>query len=245
MKRIILSAAILEVLYLGLSFTLSQTYGQWSVTGEIIRTGLRVISIVFLGFFYQKYFYNENQAFESKKIRVSQFNVAIVLFMVFAILYSNAENETLWWQFVFVISGFAAGLREELFYRGIIQNALQRELGSKSALAYATVFFTLSHVQYLYYGQTKGLLMIAMAGVIFGSIFIYTGSIVFTAVVHGLYDALLSVDIAPFKLSYVSALLLLFLIMTVFITLIDKQTVDSHALSNTTDDNNPDNWSLG
>ena len=67
MKRTILFAAVLEISYLLLSFILAQVYGQWSVTGEVIRTVLRVISIVIYGYYYQQYLYKPNQLFNTKK----------------------------------------------------------------------------------------------------------------------------------------------------------------------------------
>jgi membrane protease YdiL (CAAX protease family) len=245
MKRIILFAAILEISYLLLSFALAEIYGQWSIIGEIIRMGLRIISIVVYGYYYQQFFYTAGQSFKTKAVFTPPFVAIILLFLLFAVTYSNAENETLWWQFIFVVSGITAGLREELFYRGIVQQSFQKKYDNKTALALATLLFTLSHIQYIYYGQIKGLMLIAMAGVIFGSIFIYTGSIVFTAAIHGLYDAILSVNIMPFRLSNGSVLPILFLIMTAFLLIISKKLVGTPQADNNLDDSNPDNLSLG
>jgi membrane protease YdiL (CAAX protease family) len=245
MKRTILFAALLEISYLLLSFALAEIYGQWSILGEVIRTGLRVISIAVYGYYYQQYLYNPSQVFKTKKVLKPPFIAALLLFFLFAIVYTNAENETLWWQFVFVISGIIAGLREELFYRGIVQQSLQLKYNHKTALSLATLLFALSHIQYIYYGQIKGLMLIAIAGIIFGSIFIYTGSIVFTAAIHGLYDAILSVNLSPFKLSNDSVLPILFLIMVAFLILISKKLVSAPQADNNLDDSNPDNLSLG
>ena len=244
MKRIILFVAILEITYLSLSFALAEYYGQWNIIGETIRTGLRVISIAFYGYFYQKYFYDPGQTFNKNELLTPQFSAAILLFLLFGVAFTNAENETLYWQIVFVISGITAGLREELFYRGIVQNYLQRHYDYKIALAIATLVFTLSHVQYLYYGQTGGLMLIAMAGLIFGCIFIYTKSIVFTAAVHGLYDALLSVNIVTFRLGNNVVLSILFLIMLAFLIILYKK-LDGSPQAVNTDDSNPDNLSMG
>jgi membrane protease YdiL (CAAX protease family) len=245
MKRIILFAAVLEISYLLLSFALAQIYGQWSVTGEVIRTVLRVISIVIYGYYYQQSFYKSGQSFKAKAVLKPPFIAAILLLMFFAVVYTNAENETLWWQFVFVVSGITAGLREELFYRGIVQKSLQLKYNHKTALLLATLLFTLSHIQYIYYGQIKGLMLIAIAGVIFGSIFIYSGSIMFTAAIHGLYDALLSVNLSPFRLNNGSVLPILFLIMVAFLILISKKLVGAPQADNNLDDSNPDNLGLG
>ena len=150
MKKVILFTAILEISYLTLSFIIAQIYGQWSYEGEIIRTGLRVISVIFYSYYYQKYFYNTTHSFQAKKILTPQFIAAILLLILFAVIYTNAENETGMWQLVFAISGITAGLREELFYRGIVQYSLQMKYGYKIALLTATLLFTLSHVQYIY-----------------------------------------------------------------------------------------------
>jgi membrane protease YdiL (CAAX protease family) len=245
MKRIILFAALLEVSYLLLSFTLAQVYGQWSIDGELIRTGLRIVSILFLSFCYKKHFSPSLQAKKFTESISPPFIASVLLLMLFAIVYTNAENETHWWQFVFVISGITAGFREELFYRGIVQQTLQRKYNYKIALAIATLLFTLSHIQYIYYGQLNGLLLIACAGVIFGSIFICTGSIVITAAIHGLYDALLSVNISPYKLSGEAALPILCLIMMAFLIIIGKKPIRAAQANNNIDDSNPDNLSMG
>jgi membrane protease YdiL (CAAX protease family) len=244
MKRIILFAVILEISYLTLSFVLAQWFGQWSYTGEILRTGLRVISIGFYANFYQKYFYNPNYSFNSKDLLTPQFITAILLFLFFAVAYSNAQNESVLWQTVFVISGIAAGFREELFYRGIVQNALRRKYGYKIALPIATLLFTLSHVQYIYNGQIGGLLLITLAGIIFGCIFIYTGSMVFTAAIHGLYDALLSVDIVPFRLGNNVVLPILFLISIAFLIIINKDSYGARR-TNGIESSNEDKLRLG
>lgn len=243
MKRIILFAAALEVTYLALSFLLAQFYGQWSYEGELVRTGLRLIPIVFYGYCYQKYCYNENQKFNIQTLFAPQFVVAIVLLLLFAAAYTNADNEPVLWQLVFVISGIAAGLREELFYRGLVQSALQKKYNQNVALALASLLFTLSHVQYLYYGQFSGLLLICFAGIIFGSVFIYSGSIVFTASIHGLYDAVLSINLLPHRLGNELETPLLFLIVLIFLIIKNKKVFSYQSMK--TGGGNPDNLSMG
>ena len=242
-NKILVCCAVLEISYLALSFTLAEVYGQWSFLGELFRTLLRVISIVFYSYFYQKYFLVEGQTFNAKAILTPSFCATVSAFLVFAIFYTNAENETLWWQFVFVISGFAAGLREELFYRGIIQKTLQTKFDYKIGLVMATMLFTVSHLQYIYHGQTYGLILIAIAGIIFGSIFIYTGSVALTAVVHGVYDALLSVNLTTVRISNGAAMPILGLLMLAFLVLISKKLYVPQSVGNR-DNTNSDNLSM-
>jgi membrane protease YdiL (CAAX protease family) len=243
-KKIIVFAALLELIYLSLSFALAQQYGQWSYEGEIIRTALRIISILFYAYIYQHYFYKPTDHFETKNILTPQLITSLVLFLLFAIVYTNAEHETGKWQLVFAISGITAGLREELFYRGIVQQTLQLQFNPKIALTVATLLFTLSHVQYLYYSQFNGLMLIACAGIIFGSVFIYTGSIVFTACIHALYDVLISVNIVPFRLGNAFQLPLLALIVLAFLLILNKKFHGSHQADEVRDVDT-DNLSMG
>jgi membrane protease YdiL (CAAX protease family) len=244
MKKIILFAAIFEFSYLTLSFVLAKIYGQWSYEGEIIRTVLRVVSILYYAYLYRKYCIAANQSLKEQKLFTPQFIAAIFLLLLVAIFYTNAEHETLRWQLVFAISGITAGLREELFYRGMVQNILQTKYGYRNALLATSVLFTLCHIQYIYYGQTKGLMLIALAGIIFGSIFIYTGSVVFTALIHGLYDAVLSVNIVPYKLSNASVLPILFLVTLIFLIIINEKLYVPRQ-TDKTGDTDPDNISWG
>jgi membrane protease YdiL (CAAX protease family) len=222
MNKIIFFAAASEILYITFSFLISQSYGPWSIPGELARTSLRIISIFLFLYIYQKYFFKDDQSFKTKETLTLPFITAIQLFFLFAIVYTNARNETALWQIVFFISGIAAGLREELFYRGMIQKTLQLKYGYRNALIIGTLIFSLAHLQYLYEGQFRELALIAFAGVIFGSIFIHTGSVLFAGTIHGLYDAILSVNIAPFRLSYSAAMPILVLIMVIFLIIISN-----------------------
>jgi membrane protease YdiL (CAAX protease family) len=221
--NILFYCAAVEICYLSISFALGEWFGQWSYVGEAIRTGLRLVVIVFYGHCYRRYFFDGQQPKHSKNYFAPSFIAAVFLLFLFAAHYTNAENETLLWQLVFAVSGIFAGIREELFYRGFVQQHFQVKYGNKSALLMASAAFTLSHVQYIYHSQLSGLLFIALAGIIFGSIFIYTRNIVVTAIIHGLYDAILSINISLLRLNVNSALAVLSLIMLMFLVLIYKE----------------------
>ncbi len=240
-KTLLLCAA-LEACYLGLSFALGEIYGQWSYAGEIIRTGLRLVPIFCYCYVYRHTVYSGQMAKPQAKL-TPPFITLVLLLLLFVACYSNAGNETLGWQLVFALSGLVAGLREELFYRGLLQHYFNTKYTAKLALVLASSIFTLSHVQYIVYGQWHGLLLIALAGVIFGSIFIFTRSILLTSVVHGLYDAILSIDISPLRLGNNAALAILSLIMLMFLLLIYKHRNAKKALE--FGDSNSDNLSMG
>jgi membrane protease YdiL (CAAX protease family) len=241
LKKILLVCTAFEISYLLLSFGLAKIFGQWSIQGELYRTGLRLIAIVYYGYLYRNYFYAPNPSFKVRNSLTPQLITALLLFLQFAVFFTNANNETLLWQLVFVVSGITAGLREELFYRGIVQNTLQQKFDYKIALALASVVFTLGHIQYIYYGQFDGLMLITLAGIIFGCIFILTGSTLFTALIHGLYDALLSVSLVPVRIGNTMSLPILVAITAIFITILAKKLHKSKYSDNV--DNN-DNTTL-
>jgi len=193
------------------------------MTGEMIRTGLRLVVIAVFIVCYRRFFLYKRQISVITPLMSPLFFIAVALLLLLAAVNTNAENEPLMWQLLFAFSGLTAGLREELFYRGLVQQQLQQSYGDRVALPVASVFFTLSHVQYMYYGQWHGLLLIAVAGIIFGSIFIYSRSIVVTSCVHGLYDALLSFKISTFKIDYNTALCALSVILLLLLLLIRPQ----------------------
>ena len=212
---------MLEICYLSISFALGERYGQWSFDSEIIRTGIRLVPIFCYGYVYRRFVCAGQTAKPQAKL-TPPFSAAVLLLLLFAACYTNAGNEVLRWQVVFALSGLVAGLREELFYRGLVQHYFRTKYNDRLALVLASLTFTLSHVQYIVHGQWHGLLLIALAGVIFGSVFIFTRSIVLTSVVHGLYDAILSVDISPTRLSHATALAVLSLLTLLFLRLIAK-----------------------
>lgn len=214
---------LLELLYLGASFQLAESYGQWSYQGEILRTLLRIISLGLAYWIYRNYCLTVNIAISPKGIIARPVMVSIALLLLFAVVYTNAENEPLIWQLTFAASGIIAGFREEIIYRGMLQNSLQNKYHSLTALLLATTVFTLSHIQYIYYQQTFAMLMTAVSGIIFGCIFIYSGKVLLTGLIHGLYDGLLSINIAPIRLDNTAGLPVLLLIMLLFLILTSKK----------------------
>lgn len=222
-KALLMTIIILELFYLSISYQLAESYGQWSYQGEIIRTGLRLIVLLIYSWIYWKYFYGKVNAIPAQNINNRTFTISIALLLFFAVVYTNAENETAIWQLTFAISGVIAGFREEIIYRGMLQNYLQKKHHYRTALLLTTLVFALSHIQYVIYQQNFALVMTAISSVIFGSIYLYSGRVLLTGLIHGSYDALLSINILPIKLNNKAGLPVLLLIMLIFIVLAHKK----------------------
>jgi membrane protease YdiL (CAAX protease family) len=84
---------------------------------------------------------------------------------------------------------FFVAVPEELFFRGILQNLLQRRLGTRGALAITAVVFGLSHFNKM--GMSfnwRYVLLAAIAGVFYGRAWQHRNRIVTSAITHTAVD---------------------------------------------------------
>jgi hypothetical protein len=85
---------------------------------------------------------------------------------------------------ILVIS-MLAGLCEEAFFRGALQNSLHILLGDAPALFVASALFGLAHrITWLY------ALLATLFGLYFGLLYLLTGNLLTPALTHALYDFL-------------------------------------------------------
>ncbi len=86
-----------------------------------------------------------------------------------------------WWGLALV--ALAAGIGEELLFRGVIQGGLASLVGPWSALVIASLLFGLVHA------MTRAYFIIAtLAGFYLGLLYLWTGNLLIPVVVHFLYD---------------------------------------------------------
>jgi len=89
---------------------------------------------------------------------------------------------------VFAITSMIVAVREEVLYRGVLQNLLERRCGRLAALLLSNVVFTLYH-----YGAQPftafGLVELFSMGCVFGLIYGKNGSLMIPIVLHAAYDA--------------------------------------------------------
>ncbi|MFH0919142.1 MAG: CPBP family intramembrane glutamic endopeptidase [Fibrobacterota bacterium] len=104
---------------------------------------------------------------------------------------------------VFAITSIAVGFKEEITYRGILQNLLARKYGVLIGLVVASVLFMLMHVGYqklTYENFTK----LFLVGIVLGSLYYFTKSLCFCIIIHSLVDAIYS--FSPFFSFTISSL---------------------------------------
>ena len=127
------------------------------------------------------------------------FVVGVALLLLAAAVPEQPSPPTWSWPYavVFVLASIVIGVREELVYRGILQNLLERRLGWMSALVVSNVIFVVYH-----YGMFEltppRVATILLVGGALGLVYSRTGSLGLPMAIHGAYDSVLAVQlIAP------------------------------------------------
>ncbi len=78
---------------------------------------------------------------------------------------------------------FWVAISQELFFRGIIQNFLSQWLGPLAALILGSIIFGLAHWNY---NGPKMVLTATCAGLIYGSVYLFTGNVLCAVICHAL-----------------------------------------------------------
>ena len=87
--------------------------------------------------------------------------------------------------FVAVLLGTAAGLGEEMLFRGVLQYELIGRLGTVIGVGLSSVVFGLLHAVTPAYA-----FLATLASVYFGFLYLHTGNLAVPIITHGLYDVL-------------------------------------------------------
>jgi membrane protease YdiL (CAAX protease family) len=110
-----------------------------------------------------------------------------------AAVYQRRQEAPPW--LLALLLGLWIGPAEEIFWRGVLQRALQQRIHRIAALVLATALYSLVHA---WSGNLPLLLAAFVAGLFWGGLFIWTGSLVPGIISHGLWDILVFV-VAPFQ----------------------------------------------
>jgi uncharacterized protein len=86
-----------------------------------------------------------------------------------------------WWGIMLV--ALAAGIGEELLFRGVVQAGLEKLLGPLAGLLLASLLFGLAHAMTRAY-----FIVTAIVGIYLGLLYQWTGNLLVPVIVHFLYD---------------------------------------------------------
>ena len=99
-----------------------------------------------------------------------------------------------WMTAVFMVTAPVVAVREELFYRAILQPGLQHFLRPLPAILVAAALFAASHIG----AQPMNVITVsalATAGLLFGIVYYHTGSLLLVIVLHTLFDWLAELSV--------------------------------------------------
>ncbi len=96
-------------------------------------------------------------------------------------------------EFILAVTAIPVGFAEELFARGIVQTLCVARWGAWRGVAISTGVFTAYHLGVAPGGEfILNYVSIALGGLLFGLIYLKSGSLLAVIILHDLYDALIS-----------------------------------------------------
>jgi len=115
----------------------------------------------------------------------------IVTLMMVPLLFYGGYPENSFYRVVFALTSVVVAVREEVFYRGVIQSLLAKRFGFAVALVASNIIFVLYH-----YGAQPlhlvGITEIFAIGCVLGLIYRATGTLLAPIALHAAYDAMWS-----------------------------------------------------
>lgn len=148
---------------------------------ELWKNAWRLVFIVI----YAAFFFDWKGALGRERIRAQPFLVASIVLLLATV--SGGGSEPLPFAWLLAITAPIPAMREELFYRGILQRFLVERLGVGTGIAIASVLFALQHVGH-YPMQPYYLFWLSSVGVVLGVIYQRTRNIWLVIAIHMLAD---------------------------------------------------------
>lgn len=121
--------------------------------------------------------------------------IAIALGFVLQFLHFHATwANPLWFGSAWVFTFFFIAVPEELFFRGLMLNLLERKLGTRWALALTSALFGLAHFnKRAAYFNWRYVILAAIAGVFYGRAWLSTRRVTAAAITHATVDTIWSI----------------------------------------------------
>ncbi len=119
--------------------------------------------------------------------------VALLLFLSVPVLTGSDKMGNL--AILFAITAIPVGIKEEILFRGIVQNLLLEKLGAARAILLTSAVFTVWHIGVWAFDPFVYTQMF-LAGLLLGAVYLRSGSLLLVIAIHALFDALYS--LSPF-----------------------------------------------
>lgn len=202
-----LTLLVVESLYIVLRRVALAHFDLYSLEAEVISTALRLacvgVYVSLLGRYLRVSSVSRGFALQPAAL------AGLVLFLAVPLLVGNMAGMDLQTRVIYALTSFVVGLKEEIVFRGLLQNLLSDRWGKPAAIFLAALLFVAYHIGTIpptafAYGQAL------ICGLILGVIYAHTRSLWTVIWLHTLYDALwLITPVLPTPLPYEGGLALL------------------------------------
>lgn len=188
LARRVAVVVVLEIAYVVATRVVLHYLSWKSIEAEAIRTALRLLTA-------GAYWYLLKPLILSRTPHVRALAQpaavgALALFVSIPILVGRYDLESSV-AVMFAVTSIPVAIKEEILFRGIIQNLLERKLHVLAAILITSAVFTVWHVGvWSFTLWTFG--QIFFASVLLGLIYVRSGSLLAVIVIHAVYDALFS-----------------------------------------------------
>jgi membrane protease YdiL (CAAX protease family) len=181
----ILLAVGLEIIYaISTRIWLKEYFG--GIELELYVSGVRLFTAAIYWFLFRDIILSRSVVQNSSSKSIPLFGVGLII--IAPILTGNWGISGSQAQIVFAITSLAVGVREEILYRGVLQNLLEDRFGWILAIIISNIIFTLYH-----YGAweftTSKVIELFFVGCFVGLLYRGTGSLIVAIVFHTIYDA--------------------------------------------------------
>jgi membrane protease YdiL (CAAX protease family) len=178
---------LIEITYALLTRVVLRPYFPGEVGREAMTTLVRLATIPLYWYFFRDVIGEITS--DGKAIRQKLFCLGVTLYILVPVvvpvnplvLHGAAAP-------VFALTSFVVGFREELAYRGVLQNLLDRKWGLGLALVVSNVAFVVYHAGAVPLYPVS-IFNLFVSGCILGLIYAGSRSLVAASLVHGVYDA--------------------------------------------------------
>jgi len=157
---------------------------------EVLRTGARLASALVYFLMFRNLITSRTPG-KVKLVMPVLLAASVVCFLSVPILIGAVNNSNRITEIVFGFTSIAVALREELFYRAVIQRLFESHLGWAAAIVVSNILFVLYHYGAQPFRQDV-ILDMFLGGCFLGLIYKGTGSLAIAVGIHAGYDAIWS-----------------------------------------------------
>lgn len=221
-KHIWFKIISIEFVYVVFSTIISVLFGNDLVRSELVRTFIRIVTLAIYSSIYFKIEKIKIKMVIKKEERVLLI-LSIAILMIFPFLFMKNEND-LGIKILWFLSSFIVGFREEIFYRGFIQNELGKRMKLIPTILLTSVIFTSYHVVYFYWGLWVTLIQVILWSIFIGFVYYITNNIILVALVHSFYDAIPFITpIKRINISYIYGLIFTMISIALLLVLVKRR----------------------